>query len=233
MSYRAFKRLLGETSLERKCRYLLGSVSVVLITGSFWFYARQTEKIAYKQTADSGRLLVPPIIVSRHRCEVRTPGRHEAVSKDAMKQFQAETEKKWPTAFSTTIYTASQAERAHARRSRTTPACSTGFSVTPNISRKAAKRPAGKVTFTTAPFGRPQCLGCHNKPGVDAPAAGTLEDGDLMAVVWIRLSGQGDPGRVPPQSGDPDRLRPRHGAAHHGRQLHHRPLRHRQAGQAP
>ena len=59
MSYRAFKRLLGETSLERKCRYLLGTVSLVLIFCSFWFYARQTEEIAYRQTANSGRLLIP------------------------------------------------------------------------------------------------------------------------------------------------------------------------------
>ena len=66
MSYRAFKRLLGETSLERKCRYLLGTVSLVLIFSSFWFYARQTEGIAYKQTGNSGRLLIPLILRSLH-----------------------------------------------------------------------------------------------------------------------------------------------------------------------
>ena len=39
MSYRAFKRLLGETSLERKCRFLFGSGVVLLIWLSFWLYA--------------------------------------------------------------------------------------------------------------------------------------------------------------------------------------------------
>ena len=43
MSYRAFKRLLGETSLERKCRFLFGAFILLLITSSFWLYARQTE----------------------------------------------------------------------------------------------------------------------------------------------------------------------------------------------
>ena len=36
MSYRAFKRLLGETSLERKCRFLFGAFILLLIAGSFW-----------------------------------------------------------------------------------------------------------------------------------------------------------------------------------------------------
>ena len=36
MSYRAFKRLLGEYRLERKCRFLFGFFIVLLLTGSFW-----------------------------------------------------------------------------------------------------------------------------------------------------------------------------------------------------
>jgi signal transduction histidine kinase len=58
MSYRAFKHLLGETSLERKCRFLFGAGTLVLITASFWLYAYQTEHLAYDQTAPMGRLLV-------------------------------------------------------------------------------------------------------------------------------------------------------------------------------
>ena len=58
MSYRALKRLLGETSLERKCRFLFGAGILILITGSFWFYAYLTESLAYEQTKTAGRLLV-------------------------------------------------------------------------------------------------------------------------------------------------------------------------------
>jgi signal transduction histidine kinase len=62
MSYRAFKHLLGETSLERKCRFLLGAVALLLITASFWWYAGQTEHLAYEQTRTTGRLLAAGII---------------------------------------------------------------------------------------------------------------------------------------------------------------------------
>src|SRR5262245_61574556 len=66
MSYRAFKRLLGETSLERKCRFLFGAGILLLITLSFWLYAYQTEHIAYDQAVTSCRLLVTPILVQHH-----------------------------------------------------------------------------------------------------------------------------------------------------------------------
>jgi two-component system sensor histidine kinase BarA len=66
MSYRAFKRLLGETSLERKCRFLLGAGILLLITVSFWWYAHLTENLAYNQTTTTCRLLLYPIIAKEH-----------------------------------------------------------------------------------------------------------------------------------------------------------------------
>src|SRR5262249_53009358 len=65
MSYRAFKRLLGETSLERKCRFLFGAVSLLLITGSFWFYAWRTEHVAYDQLISTSQLLVDPVVAQQ------------------------------------------------------------------------------------------------------------------------------------------------------------------------
>ena len=50
MSYRGFKRLLGESGLELKTRILLGASVVLLMSASFCFYARQTEELAYDQT---------------------------------------------------------------------------------------------------------------------------------------------------------------------------------------
>src|SRR2546421_11544010 len=70
MSYRAFKRLLGETSLERKCRFLFGGFILLLITCSFWLYARQTEGLAYEQMDNMCRLLVPPIVVRQHTAKL-------------------------------------------------------------------------------------------------------------------------------------------------------------------
>src|SRR5437762_1330119 len=66
MSFRAFKRLIGETSLERRCRLLLGLSVVVLVSLSFWLYARQTEELAFDQTVTTGRLLVDPLVGRLH-----------------------------------------------------------------------------------------------------------------------------------------------------------------------
>ncbi len=66
MSYRSLKRVLGETSLERKCRWLFGFSLLVLITGSFWWYGRSTEQLVYEASRESARSLVESIIVMHH-----------------------------------------------------------------------------------------------------------------------------------------------------------------------
>lgn len=90
MSYRAFKHLLGETSLERKCRFLLGAVALLLISASFWWYAGQTERLAYEQTKTTGRLLAAGIID-------RVP--EHIKSKDwitTREKYQEKVEQHWP-----------------------------------------------------------------------------------------------------------------------------------------
>ena len=66
MSYRAFKHLLGENSLERKCRFLFGATILLLLTGSFWWYARRTEELAYDQTTTTCRLLANRVFEWRY-----------------------------------------------------------------------------------------------------------------------------------------------------------------------
>jgi two-component system sensor histidine kinase BarA len=66
MSYRAFKRLLGETSLERKCRFLFGAGILLLISLSFWIFALQNESLAYDQATATCRMLVNPILFKEH-----------------------------------------------------------------------------------------------------------------------------------------------------------------------
>ncbi len=58
--------MLGETSLERKCRFLFGSGLLLLITGSFYFYARQTTDLVYRQNTTTARLLVAPVVLEKH-----------------------------------------------------------------------------------------------------------------------------------------------------------------------
>src|SRR5580692_3761343 len=66
MSYRTFKRLLGETSLERKCRFLFGGGLLILITLSFGLYGSLTSNLVDEQNRITGRLMVLPIILKRH-----------------------------------------------------------------------------------------------------------------------------------------------------------------------
>src|SRR5262249_11888438 len=81
MSYRAFKHLLGETSLERKCRFLFGAGTLLLITGSFWLYALQTESLAYKQVDITGRLLVSQRLWDLHWPHISAEKWHWDLSK--------------------------------------------------------------------------------------------------------------------------------------------------------
>lgn len=66
MSYRAFKKLLGETNLERKCRFLFGGGLMVLITASFSLNTWLNNQVLDDQNTTSARLLVAPIILEKH-----------------------------------------------------------------------------------------------------------------------------------------------------------------------
>jgi two-component system sensor histidine kinase BarA len=58
LSYRTFKHLLGETSLERKCRFIFGGGILTLVTFSFYWYGQKTEQLVLEQTTEVARKLV-------------------------------------------------------------------------------------------------------------------------------------------------------------------------------
>jgi two-component system sensor histidine kinase BarA len=66
MAYRSLKNILGETSLERKCRFLFGLCLFVLIAGSFWWYGSRTEQLVYATTRSTGRQLVDAYMLQYH-----------------------------------------------------------------------------------------------------------------------------------------------------------------------
>jgi signal transduction histidine kinase len=66
MSYRTFKRALGETNLERKCRLLFGTGLLVLVSGSFWWYYTQTDEIVYDLNRFIGKALVNSAMMEAH-----------------------------------------------------------------------------------------------------------------------------------------------------------------------
>jgi len=66
VSYRTFKHLLGETSLERKCRFIFGGGILTLVTLSFYLYGRKTESLVIGQMTESARNLVEPVLQIHH-----------------------------------------------------------------------------------------------------------------------------------------------------------------------
>ncbi len=66
ISYRALKKIIGETSLERKCRFLFGFALLILITGSFWLYDFSTQHLIESQQVLAARSLVPIILQLHH-----------------------------------------------------------------------------------------------------------------------------------------------------------------------
>ncbi len=66
INYRSLKKLLGETSLERKCRLLFGVALMILITTSFWMYASRTRQLVEAQQVARAHSLVPEILWRKH-----------------------------------------------------------------------------------------------------------------------------------------------------------------------
>ncbi len=66
MSYRTIKRLLGETSLERKFRFLLGGGMMLLIFGSFYLYATLNRRLIDDPNELKARYQVPSILQRYH-----------------------------------------------------------------------------------------------------------------------------------------------------------------------
>ena len=67
MSYRTIKKALGETNLERKCRWLFGACLLPLIMGSFWWYGSQTDQIVVEQNRFVGEALVDLAMILAHK----------------------------------------------------------------------------------------------------------------------------------------------------------------------
>ena len=55
MSYRTFKRVLGETNLERKCRWWFGISLFVMLSLSFTWYGRETNKLVEKNIQEMSK----------------------------------------------------------------------------------------------------------------------------------------------------------------------------------
>ncbi len=179
MSYRAFKRLLGETSLERKCRFLFGSGVVLLIFLSFSLYAYQTEHLAYDQTVTTCRLLVAPILAEQHLSLIKNEPHaagafkqagnlEQIILKEPGKEYQYHfLSDKFDDSFERELYM--EFSRGEGRRE------------------DHRQRAGDQVLLYYAPIRvTNDCMSCHQtiakKKGQDP-----LADGDLIAMVRVRM----------------------------------------------
>jgi signal transduction histidine kinase len=69
MSYRSFKRVLGETNLERKCLVLFAACLFLLITGAFWYAERNAEELVEEKTKAMGESFVRFSLLRYHMGE--------------------------------------------------------------------------------------------------------------------------------------------------------------------
>ena len=72
MSYRSIKRVLGETSLERKCRFLFGACLLLLISGTFWGVDRIAGNLVMTNTRNHGHDLIDIIMIKVHSLRFET-----------------------------------------------------------------------------------------------------------------------------------------------------------------
>ncbi len=70
MAYRPIKRVIGETSLERKCRFLFGACLLLLISVAFWWVEHLAEGLVEKEAMRKGRDLVDLSLLRYHYQDV-------------------------------------------------------------------------------------------------------------------------------------------------------------------
>lgn len=181
MSYRAFKRLLGETSLERKCRFLFGAGIFLLIFASFWWYAHMTEGLAYEQTETTGRLLVPAILAKLH------PEWNENF-KEARQDFQKTWEAHWPEAVQQYQYKILKpsAYKLEAEDSDERKLMKDFFDNPDKFEDRRWMSSQGNFYYYGAVRAGQGCIDCH-KNDPDRKGLGPLQENGLLAVVKIRM----------------------------------------------
>ena len=204
MSYRAFKRLLGETSLERKCLCLFGIGTLVLISSIFWGYANRTEALAYEQTAVTGRVLALHLFADHHEKILQPPpAEKEKKPGDALDARNANVEKDSELLRNAmdalTEENLPEMLKSYERRFIIPNAIKTEnkpfdsfeirlleeFRTDPEKKEESRRAPSASVFYYSAIRATTACLQCHHP--TNDPQRADFKDQDLMAVVKIGI----------------------------------------------
>jgi two-component system sensor histidine kinase BarA len=180
MSYRSIKRVLGETSLERKCRILFGACLFILIAASFWWYGSQTEKIVYEGNRTTARLLVDQVMYIKHWEALETNKDFLEVVQDLTKRLSKQ-QYQW------------RFIKPNAGDSSGSPGDEFEWGVLDRFNRPHAQSAAAEDAFSDRllhnnrqydyykpVYAEKSCLLCHS-------VLGNYAEGDLMAVVKVSL----------------------------------------------
>ncbi len=187
MSYRAFKRLLGEYRLERKFRYLFGAFIAILLTSSFYLYHQQTESLAYDQIKTTCRVLVDKIVENKLATICRPDEHGQPIQDDDKKQLtQAmnEFDRNWNPGFSYMheVFKPNETRQAYIPD----PASLDLIKEFQNDPSKSEVNyldlSAGHNRYYAAVRATDSCVSCHRQT-----TNADLQVGDLLAVVKIEV----------------------------------------------
>ena len=193
MGYRSLKRVLGETSLERKCRLLFGICLSILIIGAFWFVEYKAESMVMETTRRKARDLIDLSLVWNHfefwvtDPEVKVQGiiegldrsdyRYEVLAYDRttdpvklaiMRELEAELKRK--LAEQQQNPELSQMSEAEADRKHLV------------VSKEMPLAEKGEYHYFQTVYYDRDCFKCHFRYGVAQKAAASGEETDLVAV---------------------------------------------------
>jgi len=182
MSYRGFKRLLGESGLERKTRMLLGAGVILLMTASFYFYARQTEELATDQLVLSGQALAPQLLARAHADDALRKALEDFL--DYVEQRPAE-----PARYLLRLVVPGSRKPEYQEQPEDKDVLAVLQRDRTRSDHTDDRKAEKAFVYSAAVRATKVCLGCHTDKGkAKAAFYPDLAEGDLMAVARVRLS---------------------------------------------
>ncbi len=185
MSYRTVKRLLGETSLERKSRYLFGGSLLLLITASFYVYARLTSDLVNEQNPKQARRLIYPIILEKHIKELEPTQTAQSIQLiiDDMRQEELEYKARFfkPDVFRrNSVVTEPEFRPSDTEDSDAVEA----IVKDPSAEYPRIDKDSGEYHFFAGIKAQKTCVQCHRE---SVPSDAKIKAGELMRVIKITL----------------------------------------------
>ncbi len=212
MSYRTFKRTLGETNLERKCRLLFGGCLLPLIAGSFWWYGTQTNEIVVEQNQFVGEAIVDTAMILAHKDMLSATIKNvpeensldpidrltNELANDSMAELFREREFRWEVLLP-------ENEQGIGKPTETEEWdlidrwVGMGATLTSDADIDALKnnkqweghfdKENVLYRYYQPVFAKKKCVDCHQKPYVEVQRA-DLKTGDLLAIVKVEIDAE-------------------------------------------